>query len=104
MKLTCPNCRNTCEMPNDSKLIYVWGPKDEAGLQHYYLYCRRCMKVSDLVPPGCLAMLFLQIRHKPVGVLDPKEVYDHCKRHGMEQFGIFAEKIQAAMREDGVIP
>jgi hypothetical protein len=92
-------------MPNDSELIYVFGPKDESGLQHYYLYCRRCHHVSDFVPPGCLSMLFLQFRHRPVGTYDPAEIYAHTNQIGHpEQFGIFAEKIQDAMKQDGIIP
>jgi hypothetical protein len=92
-------------MPNDSELIYVWGPKDETGLQHYYLYCRKCYHVTDYVPAGCLSMLVLDFRHKPIGILNPREVYDPTHKIGRpEQFGVFAPKIQDAMREDGVIP
>ena len=92
-------------MPNDAELIYVFGPKDEKGLQNYYLYCRRCHQVTVFVPPGCLSLLFLNLRHKAIGVLDPKEIYVATHTRGSpEQFGIFAEKIQEAMRQDGVIP
>ena len=91
-------------MPNDSRLIYVHGPRDESGLDHYYLYCRSCHMVSDFVPSGCLGLLTLR-PFTCEGVMDPREVYADCHRLGTpEVFGIFAPKIQEAMRADGVIP
>lgn len=101
-KSRCFNCGLTAVMPDDSKLILVNAPKDENGLNHYFLYCRSCHKVTDLEPAGCLGMLlgvFTLNFTKPVGVYDPVEV---LQKHP-EAFGIFAPKIQTAMRADGII-
>ena len=88
-------------MPNDSELILVWGhvegPNDNSpGLRHQYLYCRRCHMVTDMVPKGCLTPGM-----RPVAVMDPGASYGAVSE---EEFGIFAPKIQEAMREDGIIP
>lgn len=105
MKITCGHCQVSKTVPDESTFIYVYGPKDENGLQHYYLYCRTCHFVTDFEPPGCFAFLTGNLRHRPVGVLDPREIYRECLSRGTpEQFGIFSPKLQDAMREDGVIP
>jgi hypothetical protein len=88
-------------MPNDSELIYEFGPKDETGLQHYLLYCRRCHKISDFIPPGCLSILFLQVKHTANGVMDPKEIYANAQQQGVYQ--VFPDRIAQALRADGII-
>jgi hypothetical protein len=88
-------------MPNDSEFIYEFGPKDESGLQHYLLYCRRCHKIADFIPAGCLALIFLQFKHTANGILDPKAVYERAMQMGIER--VFPERIEKALREDGVI-
>ncbi|MEX2399853.1 MAG: hypothetical protein WD423_03710 [Rhodothermales bacterium] len=85
-------------MPNDDELMLVHGPKDESGIQHFFLYCRRCHRVSDLI--GSLNPLkFLTGKMKCIGTYDPREV----QQKAPEYFGIFAPKIQQAMRVDGAI-
>jgi hypothetical protein len=59
--------------------------------------------VTDFEPKGCLGMLFGVFTlnfDRPVGVYDPAEVLQKFPA----AFGVFAPKMQQAMREDGVIP
>jgi|TARA_B110000305_G_C19260858_1_gene549477 hypothetical protein len=44
-------------MPNDSALILEHGPTDGMGVNHFYIYCRKCNMISDAIGPGCLGML-----------------------------------------------
>jgi hypothetical protein len=98
MKLKCEKCGATTRMPDDSRMILVRGARDHNDLDHFYAYCRQCHHVSDLIGAGCLGMLMLR-GFECVGVIDSRQV----KEQHPEAMGVFAEKIQSAMRDDGVI-
>lgn len=88
-------------MPNDSEIILEFGAKDDAGIQHYLLYCRRCHKLSDLIPAGCLSMLCLRIKPTATRIIGPKEEYNKLRAQGIHR--VFPERIEDAMRADKII-
>lgn len=98
MKLKCEKCGAATWMPDDSRMILVRGHRDPNDLDHYYAYCRQCHQVSDFIGSGCLGILMLR-GFECVGVIDPRNV----KEQHPEAIGMFDEKMQSAMRDDGVI-
>jgi hypothetical protein len=98
MKQKCAKCGAITRMPDDSRCILVRGPRDKMGLDHFYAYCRQCHHVTDLIGAGCLGILMLR-PFECVGVIDPQEV-EANHPYGT---GIFAEKLQDAMKDDGVL-
>jgi hypothetical protein len=88
-------------MPNDSEIILEFGTKGLDGLQHYWLYCRRCHKVSDLIPAGCLSMILLRMKPTALRILNPEEEYKNARARGIHR--VFPHKIEDAMRTDGLI-
>lgn len=88
-------------MPNDSELILEFGKKDETGLQHYLVYCRRCHKLSDLIPAGCLSMLCLRLKPTVARIISPEDEYKAFRARGIHR--VFPDRIEDAMRADGII-
>ncbi len=93
-------------MSDHTRLIVAFGPKDEQGLRHYYLYCRECHQFSEYAPAGCLSILLLQLgKYTPIGEVSQKDVYDYYTGVGKQDPAsmLYADMILLAMREDGLI-
>lgn len=96
--LKCQYCGLTAKMPNDDALIMEQGPTDLRGLNHFYLYCRRCHMISDSIGPTIFQVLLGK-------KFDHQQILDPAKMVASDpQFlNILAPKIQQAMRADGII-
>ena len=82
-----------------SKLVAAIGPKDDDGLQMYFIYCRACNHIN-IYKPGWFGNM------KFNSFMDAREVYKAYEGGNMsrQEMGIFAGKLQRAMIEDGVLP
>jgi hypothetical protein len=82
-----------------SKLVAAYGPKDDDGLQMYFIYCHACNFVN-IYKPGWFGNL------KFNSYLDTREVWNAYQKGQMSraEMGIFAGKIQEAMMADGMLP
>lgn len=96
--LKCQYCGLTAKMPNDDALIMERGLTDLRGLNHFYLYCRRCHMISDSIGPTII-QLFLGRKFDHQQILDPARMVASDPRF----LNILAPKIQQAMRADGII-
>jgi hypothetical protein len=82
-----------------SKLMLAFGPKDDDGLQMYFIYCR-CCQFINIYKPGWFG------NTKFNSLLNAREVYTAYQRGKMtlQEMGFIAGRIQRAMIEDGVLP
>lgn len=82
-----------------SRLVFAYGPKDQDGLLTFFIYCRSCHFIN-IYKPGWVGNVRFD------SYIDSKEL---CSAHQSgtitrEEMGFLAEKIQRAMKADGVLP
>jgi hypothetical protein len=82
------------QMPDDSKLILEKAYCDERNLDHWFLYCRKCHLITDMIGPTVWELLRGK-GFKCLASFDPTQ--EKCKSH------YFSKKISNACKEDGVL-
>jgi len=82
-----------------SQLVSAFGPKDEDGLQMYFIYCRACHAIN-IYKPGWIGNI------KFDSLIDTRELFEAYKTGQIahHEIGFIAGKIQRAMIEDGILP
>ena len=101
MIIKCTNCGTKARIRGlafDDELILAPGFRDETGLNHYHLYCRKCYHVSDLVP-SIIGLFKLQPFRCSGGIIGPEEL----KVLSLDDVVLFFhENILSTLMEDGV--